>query len=120
MPPGGKTPVHLSYSTSYRNIIRTIHMLDQFDRIQVAAIHKVPFGTASRVFSELENERYIKSIRNNRYYIPSHLRRNEDLKDHRFNYSNSANGMIKSVICVKTERWDHFVKRWSRFLKDRV
>ena len=113
----GLTAVHFSDSEYYRGVIRMMQVSGEFDRIQVAVFGKYKFGSVSRVFSELENEGYIRATGAKGRYSTMELKRNPDLRGFRINYASGRSGFRTSVTYKKTARWSELMTRWHAFLK---
>lgn len=111
------TRVHMSSNEDYKAVIRFIHLMPQFNRIEIAAIFKIPFGTVSRILAELTNEGFIEKTEEQTMYSEMWIKRNRDLFDHRMNYGSGKSGQRASVICIKSKTWPVFLSRWNTFLR---
>lgn len=107
------TPV--SFSESESDIYRLLHVTEgPADRIQVSIALLKPFGTVSRVFSTLFNERYLWKMNISRAYDARVLKRCPDLTMCRINYGTSS--MPKSALYKKTDAWPELWDRYCAWL----
>lgn len=119
----GNSPLVFSDAEYFKGTIRAIQALNLFDRVTIAVILKVPFGSVSRVISQLENEGYIVPA-SHKSFSWKMVRQNPDLNGFRLNYSKKdgkvpTSGELTSVTYHKSGTWDDLMKRWSHFLKSR-
>jgi hypothetical protein len=121
----GKTSIHMSYSPYYRRIIRAMHIMRAFDRTLISLLYKIPYGSVSRVFSELENENYIQKLHvgdlpgqrifGKSKYSSKQIKLNDDLKKCKLNYG--SHNEPTSIMYEKTPLWEsHWLERWNDFL----
>lgn len=113
----GLEPVRLSLTKDYRALVKALQVLPEFDRIGLAVLVDAPFGTVSRVLSELENENYIEPTGNKVVYTRADLVSNPDLQEHRLNYASGKKPTASSVSYRKSGKWPLFIKRWADFLQ---
>lgn len=111
-------------------MVRCICALTRFDRLGVALITRQPYGTVSRVLSELANEGYIETTGERETYDKWEVRKNPD-----FYYDGVEAGMngkprkrkkliwpygkkggsyrfTKCAVLWKTTKWAEFMVRW--------
>lgn len=124
--------VQLRNSEHYKGVIRCIHVLCEFDCLQVAQILRAPYGTVTSVVATLNNEGYIEPVlshswgtgRNRRLvykhakYIKPQVAANTDIRD--------SSGRVIWMYTDKNEtgaqryritpRWSEFLARWNSFL----
>jgi len=53
---------HKTKSPQTETMLRVMHVLNEFDRIGLAMLAGVPFGSAARAISELANSGYIQPL----------------------------------------------------------
>ena len=112
----GKTPVHFSSADYYKFTVRAIQLLPVFDRLQIAALGKVSYGSVSRIISEMCNEGYLEVAGTKSSYNISKLKNNADFNGYTFSYSNS--NVRSPTQYRKTKLFSKFVSRWSSFLRN--
>jgi len=112
----------------YKGTIRTLQVLEEFDRVQVSVIFKAAFGSVSRVFAELHAEGYIeevvdevdgKKVPRKKEYSRNLLNRNPDLTGFELNYAHSKHGIVTTKVYRKTKDWPEMITRWRGFLIER-
>ena len=116
----GATPVHMSASPEYRAIVRAIHTLDKVDRLGLAFLTGIPYGSASRIISELCNEGYLTAITE---YKETHTRSRFRYpmftwgagKKYIWTYSHANES--SSQIYVRSVTWPWFMSTYEKFLK---
>jgi hypothetical protein len=110
----GKTkPVH-SKADYYRFLMRALQVLKTFDRVGLAIMGNVAFGSVSRVISTLENVGAISKV-GTAIYKRSELAKNRDVHTI-LNYSDMEVEDVKSVSYQKTSIWPAVLKEWDGFL----
>jgi hypothetical protein len=121
-----KTHVHLQDSEDYRLVVRMVHVLPTVDRLGIGLVTGVPFGTVSRIISELDTDGYITSPGSQ---VDLRLRYEAaDTKPyklfevttkngtrHNWNYGNCERST--STIYGKTDKWPLFMRAYDRFLR---
>lgn len=123
----GKTPVHLSASDDYRAVVRHIHVLPHFDRLQLALLINIPYGTVSRIITELFNEGYIerlyhlwnkKPVYEKREWSKKLPQSNGDMRvKGKINWAYTDKDVARQQVYCCSSRWNEFLQRWNHFLK---
>lgn len=123
----GKTPVHLSAGDDYKAVIRHIHVLPHFDRLQLALLINIPYGTASRIVTELFNEGYIeklyhhwekKKVYEKREWNKGLPRKNAEMRvKGKINWAYTDKDVARQQMYRCSSKWSEFLKRWNHFLK---
>lgn len=98
-------------------VLRAIHMLDVFDRITIANTLDIPFGTVSRVVSQLQNSGYVIPLNKLRVFKLSELNTFPWPKDHRHNYDDDAIDTIGSASYEKTLNWPKLMAALTKINK---
>lgn len=106
-----------STSAQDLKVLQAIHMLDTFDRITIGNCARVPFGTASRVFSQLQNSGYIVRLHETRKFKLSELNAFPWPKGHRHNYDEDQTKEIGSAIYKKTTSWPKLMVALTKVMK---
>lgn len=100
-------------------VLRAIHMMDLFDRITIANTIDVPFGTVSRVISQLMNSGYVWPLNKSRVFTIDELNQFPWARDHAHNYDDSDNDTISSALYEKTAHWPKLMQELTKVLKKR-
>ena len=108
--------VHMQNSEQYQAVIRAIHVLPQVDRLGLSLILGMPFGTVSRIISELLNEKYLRVVALAGYYDRKNFKGKIFQYDGKqlWNYGKSQTS--KSVCLAKTRQWGKFMKKYEEYL----
>ena len=110
-----KTPLHIHVSSQWRMLVRSLQVLPVFDRIQLGVITGIPFGSVSRIVSELENEGYIEPVLQSgkpvkAVYSDGQLKRNPDLRGKTLNYGKGNERGARQY--TKAKSFSEFITRW--------
>lgn len=128
--------LHLHNTEEFRALIRLLSIFPIFDRLGLALALRQPFGTVSRVISELENEGYILPIDQTvTYFVKDYIDSPDFYYTDRggrkrmiWHYTSSKakapdpipkRGAKATSLCyVRSEKWRReFVDRWNLFIK---
>ena len=106
-------------STSQQDlkVLRAIHMLDTFDRITVANVLDIPFGTVSRVVSQLMNSGYVIPLNKVKTFKRAELDAFPWPEDHRHNYDTESAVSVGSASYEKTANWPKLMVALSKINK---
>lgn len=123
----GSTPVHLSNSDDYKAVIRHIHVMTIFDRTQLALLINIPYGTVSRIMTELSNEGYIekvyhlwerKKVYEKREWSKALPQANHEMRvKGKINWAYTDSNVARQQTYSVSAKWGQFLKRWNHFLK---
>lgn len=123
----GSTPVHLSSSDDYKAVIRHVHVMAIFDRLQLALLINIPYGTVSRILTELFNEGYIervyhmwnrKKVYEKRAWSRALPSANNEMRvKGKVNWAYTDSTSARQQTYSVTPKWSQFLKRWNHFLK---
>lgn len=120
----GKTPVKMSSSEDYQKIIRFIHLHGGgVNRLGVSICMGVPFGTSSRIISELVNEGYLRPAPLPRHVISRAsinyelFRINTADKGKHLNWNYGSAPVGRARVYMHSMRWVEFMQRYDRFLR---
>jgi hypothetical protein len=89
---------------TFARVIRVIQMLPVFDRIQVAMLAGVPFGTASAYIAHLEKAGYVSKTGGRVVYDRS------EFEGEKLNYSRASLPAVGSIEMRKTKAWKRLVE----------
>jgi hypothetical protein len=89
---------------TFAQVIRVIQMLPVFDRIQVAMLAGVPFGTASAYIAHLEKAGYVSKTGGRVVYDRS------EFEGEKLNYSRASLPVVGSIEMRKTKAWKRLVE----------
>lgn len=113
----GASQFEPSTSKQDLKVLRAVHMLDTFDRVTIANTLDVPFGTVSRVLSQLCNSGYILQLNKSRAYQLGELDLFPWPADHRHNYDDDQEDAISSVLYEKSVHWPKLMKELAKVIK---
>jgi DNA-binding PadR family transcriptional regulator len=123
----GATPLRLSASANFRAVIRHVHMMSHFDRLGLALMINIPYGTVSRILTMLYNEGYIekvyhlwnkKKIYEKQGYSKGLPEANHDMRvNGKTNWSYTDKDTAHQQLYRVSPKWDEFLRRWNHFLE---
>ena len=122
----GATPLRLSASADFRAVIRCIHVMSHFDRLGLALILNIPYGTTSRILTTLHNEGYIeklyhtwesKKVFEKKGYSKGLPEANHDMcLKGKTNWAYTKKRVAHQQMYRVSSKWSEFLKRWNHFL----